>query len=316
MFTLKARKVPISQMTSIIHGDERDAVSLGPYLLWVRQELLCHVRFLGSIFRGFMMNRFTRWVAVCVLLGTTSQITRADFLNATTRNWYLPSGVSEAATPAGGGVNNNNYIAGRINYFDDAGTDLGLQDFRNFFIFDLTSVTNPVTSAKLHLYNNGFVPSFPGYGFESPNPFETYKIFDVNTPLASLVAGTGGTTAYADIGTGTSYGTYNISNADRGQFVVINLNAAGLAAINANLGGKIAFGGAITTLSPVPEEEQFAFAVSHNPAGVNDGNTFLEVNAVPAPPAVILLCLGLLGFAGFRVRGFSRKEMLVDSAKP
>ncbi|MGL6076811.1 MAG: PEP-CTERM sorting domain-containing protein [Fimbriiglobus sp.] len=238
-------------------------------------------------------------IAVMAMAGSA----KADFLNATTRGWYDDTGLTEVNVNVGGVGGNNNYTAGRYCLIGDKGELLGHVAIRNFFVFDLSTVSVPVASARLHLWNRDFInepPDFVGHGFESPDAFETYTLFDVSTPLASLTGGSGGLAAYGDLGTGTVLGSYNVTNSDRGRFVVVDLNAAGIAAVNANLGGQLALGGALTTLNTIRDDDEFVFARTNNLAGVNDGNSFLETTAVPAPPALILLGLGALGMAGYR----------------
>jgi hypothetical protein len=80
--------------------------------------------------------------------------------------------------------------------------------------------------------------------------------------------------------------------------VDIQLNATGLAALNAHLGGTFAIGGELATLN---QEFIFGSTGTRNPA---DSNTQLSAmsraNPVPAPPGAILASIGAVGLIGFR----------------
>jgi hypothetical protein len=88
-------------------------------------------------------------------------------------------------------------------------------------------------------------PGFIIYG--SNDPSETYTLFDVATPLGTLTGGTGGASAFNDLGSGTSYGSF-VATPALGAFADVTLNSAGLAFLNASA-GQVALGGAIPTLA-------------------------------------------------------------------
>ena len=127
-------------------------------------------------------------------------------------------------------------------------------DARNFFVFDMTFLPAPITSATLSLD----LP--PVTGFFTGDASETYKIFDVSTPLIELIDGYGGYfDAHTDLGTGTEYGSHEFLVTQSDTQINISLNSAAIADMNAAIGlGMIGFGGAITTLDQFPNDE-FAF---------------------------------------------------------
>ena len=125
----------------------------------------------------------------------------------------------------------------------------GIAELRDYFVFDLSTVTGTVTSAFLRL--STAPPAFIRYG--SSDPSETYTLFDVSTALAALTGGTGGVPAFNDLGGGTSYGNF-VATSAIGETVDIPLNAAGIAFL-AGSSGQVALGGAITTLSMGPTTE-------------------------------------------------------------
>jgi hypothetical protein len=139
---------------------------------------------------------------------------------------------------------NKNYIAGK------SGTTL----FNDYFVFNLSGVTQTITGAQLRL-------SEASNGYNSPDPTETYSLFDVSTSIAALEAtGSGQTAIFNDLGTGTTFGSRDISATDRNTVVTIGLNAAAIAALNATRGGQFALGGAVTTISGTSTQDVFGFS--------------------------------------------------------
>ncbi len=149
-------------------------------------------------------------------------------IQATSRGWYNghtgagSPGTAYANSYAVGGWSGANYIV-----------------FRNFFVFDLPDGQTDFTSAWLQLYNESYT---------SQNSFEGYSLYDVSTPSSNILAGTGGIGVYNDLGTGTSYGNYNVTAATAGQWINIPLNTNFINSANASNGGLLALGGAMTTL--------------------------------------------------------------------
>jgi hypothetical protein len=172
------------------------------------------------------------------------------------------------------------------------------EEYRSFFVFDLTSVSDTITSATLNLYNPGAEPCCLGY--VSPDPTETFTLKDVSTPLGALVATGTDVGIFNDLGTGTTFGEYTASAADNGTTISVALNAAGIDALNAAAGGSIAFGGVLTTLGGAASEYLFGFSTA---TFVEDDVRRLTLTVVPEPvpePASLLL-LGL-GITALAVR--------------
>jgi large repetitive protein len=191
-----------------------------------------------------------------IALSASTAIAATTTLNTTDSGWYDNTGFHNPS--------NQNYFTG-----DNSGSEL-----RSFFTFDLSSIAPTVTSATLRLYNQA------GVGYVSPNASETFNLFDVTTPIASLTAGTGGVGAFADLGMGISYGTRVVSAADNGTTIEFTLNAAAIAAINAAAGSSFALGGALSTLDGVANTEA-VFRFSQNPPFIRE----LVLNNSPTRPA-------------------------------
>ena len=141
---------------------------------------------------------------------------------------------------------NENYIVGRCPSCAPAG------DYRNFFAFDLSSVTHKIQRAKLRIYN-------PPAGYNSPDASETWTVYNVWTPIASLLDGSAGLAAYNDLGSGSSYGSVTVTSASNDSYVEVNLNESGISQINGSVGGTLALGGALTTLVGPAQQSMFAW---------------------------------------------------------
>jgi len=156
-------------------------------------------------------------------------------LDATNTGWYDQTGFSENA---------GNYIAGVCGSSDACvGDNL---DANDYFVFDLSDVSGAITSAELSIGN-------PTSGYISPNPSETFNVWDVSTPISTLIASnTGQVGIYNDLGSGNLYGSTSVSLADDGNQVLVNLGAQALADIQAAEGNSFAVGGEVDPAG-VPE---------------------------------------------------------------
>ncbi len=170
---------------------------------------------------------------------------------------------------------------------------------RSFFVFDLTSLTDPrpVASASLVL-DTGTVSSGAFGGI-------TYTLFEVSNPIPTLVAGGSGLTAiYDDLGSGVPYSAATeiepgTSNTDKS----IPLLPAGVAAVEAAQGGMLAIGGGPTGLSG-----NFAFSGT-DVSGARLVIEFEDPALVPVlSPAAVTMLASLLAGAGFAtLRGHQRQ---------
>ncbi len=142
---------------------------------------------------------------------------------------------------------------------------------------------------------NGASPPNTEDGYISRDPFETYALYHVATDIGILTSGAGGVGAYDDLAAGTFYGSIDVSAADNGAFVEVELNAAAIAALNST-GGKFAFGGNITTIGHPIDVQESVFWYSHQSPDVQ------LVVKVPAPGAMALLGLGAVGVRRSRRR--------------
>jgi hypothetical protein len=161
--------------------------------------------------------------------------------------------------------------------------------FRNFFVFDLSSITDTVTDATLRLYNPSDVDSNPDNdGYDSVDASETYSVYDVTSAIASLVGGSAGAGGFADLGSGTLLGSIDVTAASNGTFVDVALNASALAYLNSKLGEQVAFGGALTTLDGDPSTRETVFRFTTD-ASLTNTQLLLQTTLVPVPATVSLL---------------------------
>lgn len=212
-------------------------------------------------------------LALLLLLSTGAQ---ADplVINSTSQGWYMDNGQHN------GGSSTNNYFVGAA-----SGTV-----FRNYFVFDLTFVGG-VTSAQLRLHRPGNVDL-------DTDPSETYVLYAVQDP--SALGTLTGTDIFQDLGSGTVYATITLPTpvSFDSEFVIIDLNAEALAAIQSAQGtGLFAIGGAITTLrmppSPIGSEGLFGMSQGFSAQLITNGQAL----PTPEPATMILLATGLAGVA-------------------
>jgi Ca2+-binding RTX toxin-like protein len=177
-------------------------------------------------------------------------------LNAADTGWYDVTGYHDPG--------NTNYFVG----------DLSLLH-RNWFTFNLPTLTAPIISAQLKVNT---------YDYNSPQPNETYQLRDVTTAVPTLTAGGSGLTGiYADLGDGAIYGSRDYSNGDDNLIRTIDLNGAAISALTAKSGQAFALGGLLTTLDTIDNTE-YVFGFS-NPV---PGDVQLILNTGTALPVVTL----------------------------
>lgn len=222
---------------------------------------------------GFMMVEASQ-AAV-----TTMQI------SATDRGFYSSGGNHNPSSVF--------YTTGRVTSAID-GTPGSIIEERSFFIFDIPDLMGAaVLGATLILRQGSSTSDLGG---------ETFALFDVTTDLAALLAGTGGTAAFDDLGTGAVLGSADIAAPGGFGFgtVGIDLNAAGLGLIAS--GQTLVLGGAVTSLAGVGEEFLFGGTGSLGLARLD--LTLADPAAIPGPGALSLLlpALGALTLLARRRR--------------
>ncbi len=190
---------------------------------------------------------------LCVgfLLSSVAIGTGSQSLDAVDRGWYNQDGFHDTENP--------NYIVGDSRRFFCGECDIS--EARNFLVFDLSEITEPITSAvlSLALYNP--------LGFYSGDPFETYEVHEVTTPADFVTLAINGDETFADLADGTLYASRDVTFDDIGTEVLLTLNQAAIDAMNAATDPLFVFGGSISTLNDFPDNETiFGFtAEGENP---------------------------------------------------
>lgn len=155
----------------------------------------------------------------------------ALYHDASDRGWYLQNGDHGAAS---------------MNYCAGPGCSGG-QDERAFAVFDLSGLgpsaaTQGISYARVQFLNtNG-----GGAGARS------FSVYGVTTPVSELVQshdpGRAGREIFDDLGSGPKYGTASLASMDVDP-VDVALNGEGQLAFTKRMGGQIAVGGALFSLT-------------------------------------------------------------------
>jgi len=213
-------------------------------------------------------------LAASPALGTTFTFSTSDSPfdpGVANQGWYPSFGANADV--------NDNYVVGT--------TLAGSQTFRNFFTFDLASLPGDFTVVSARLRLTRFQSS------SENEDFERIEFFDVSTDAATLNNNVGANAAiYADLGSGTSYGAFNVlgdrNSSSPSAVLQFPLNPAALADIESAAGGFFSMGGTLIS----DDGADFLFGGS-----TDEFVQELVVEAVPEPGSSGLLMLGLLGLA-------------------
>jgi hypothetical protein len=176
----------------------------------------------------------------------------------------------------------------------------------NWLIFDLVLLSpqflagQTVTSANLTFFGNN------SGNYESPDPSETYVLYDYTGDKLQLVLGTGGVAAFADLGSGASYGQTTVSGpaGPMGEISIDLLPAAlnDIMAAGANLDQRFVIGGALLSLSRPTTQNELLFSFSGLNGPLAAQLTLELASPVPLPGALPLFvsALGLAGVFSYR----------------
>jgi hypothetical protein len=226
------------------------------------------------------------WLAALGLLLAAAAGVKADTitLTATDSGWYDSTGFHDST--------NKNYISGSIG-----------NTYHNYFVFGPISIPagQSIVSAQLSLSN----PTTPNAGYSGPDGGLTYSNFDVSTAIATLEASqTGRTDIFNDLGSGVNFGNTQVGPGNNTSGVVlVNLDAAAIAALNAAAGSSFAIGGALSTTG----DSQYIFGFTGGNGGSGDVKQLILVTAplattVPEPSTLLLFGIATAGLTAYRSR--------------
>jgi hypothetical protein len=240
----------------------------------------------GCVSRVAIMKSksFCTIAGTLALVGVLCGSARADtfVLSAIAQGWILQTGTNNGTNAT------NNFFAGNCS---DCSI-IARGEFRNFFEFNVPVLNGPVVSASLVLFTGPNFGRFDVTGINlSQDP--TGLVYQV-TSLSSLT--------FANLGTGTVYGSRTYTAADEAMTLPIALDADALTAIGNggitfSVSGRVISGTTLPlTFGPTAPDE-FAF-------GGTEGAQVLSITTVPVPgpiagaglPSLILAVGGLLAW--------------------
>jgi hypothetical protein len=269
------------------------------------------------------LMRYATLACVIVLAGPL--MTRAEILSAVDSGFVTMAGGSAKGDGTLVAAATFNYSVGYEAHYSTGAlgmppgtTPLAPLDRNNYFVFDLSSLGAPITSATL-LLPAGMLESVDGV-----------EVFDVVAPIAPMAAlGDAGTlmaahgagpmafdspmdpavgvaaALYGNIegGAGTILGSLTITPADDSTVVTIPFTATGVGYLNAFLSGPVILGGSVPSIVTASGTPQQPFGLTA-PAlpGMGPSVPKLMVTILPEPSTIGLGIAGLaaLGFAVLR----------------
>lgn len=169
------------------------------------------------------------------------------------------------------------------NYFTGWTGAYPYREYRSFYIFDLSSVSQEIVAAE--------------FRFTRGSTFADYGVYDYTGDIAALPVerlpeDALGQAIFADLGSGVSYGAFSFNSPYYLDTTSGFLNAAGLVDLNAARGEEFAMGVAVHNLDEGGK-------LGGSSAGTDfKTELILTTVAIPVPPAIWLFgsALGLLGW--------------------
>ena len=164
----------------------------------------------------------------------TSEFTTAEsrfYGHAFNQGWWANNDATSNS--------NDNYIVGRC---------CGRINHRNFFTFDLSSLDRRVVFAQLRVHS----------AVVRGDAIERIGLFDVSIPAATVNFNTTiDLDIFADLGTGSSYGVFDIARDQDREILQLTLNRSAINDINDASGGFFSIGGRLLSLGDRREEFLF-----------------------------------------------------------
>lgn len=221
------------------------------------------------------------FIGLIALISATSA--SAVTLDATGRGVYIEDNIFGAVASGNGA--GDNYFTGLVPINPPF-------HGRNWFAYDLSSITGPVTAATFRV----FTGTIRLDSSDTPGEFQLHQV----ASPASDVGTTNGVAIFDDLADGPVYGNFTYGYSDADMTIDITLNASALADINAAIGGTFVMGGHVNNLD-------FGDTFAQSIFGPTDSNSVSQLiltapnhsTAVPEPATGLL---GLLAIGGMLVR--------------
>lgn len=183
--------------------------------------------------------------------------------------------------------------------------------FVSYWLFNLPTGTGPITSATFDLKPRAFF----GDGSSESVVFTEYLLSPTLLSTAYAPGNATGLSVYNALSSGATYGQLNVQPSDAlldcqiptcpsqtGDTLAFQLNATGLADINADLGGVFVIGASLSPSSSTPVDN--AVGVQFNFLSVAGPVSQLDLSTVPEPGSASLFAIA--GFATWVFRLLSR----------
>ena len=229
-------------------------------------------------------RRAARHVLTATCLAVALPLCHAGTVVLTTSQAQIQPGVDNQAwlrmSAANENSENDNYLTGTLSPGEI---------YRSFFAFDLGGLAGTVVGARIELRRYQQVGAL-NLGFWDV----TASAQDLVGTRQQMIADAG---IFNDLGSGTSYGSFDVLAGDGDDVLVFNLNAQALNDINARGGsGYFSIGAAVSG-------EGYLFAASNDEPGASGGQlnsaqrlvlTFADSTGVPEPSSLALAAFGLV----------------------
>lgn len=175
--------------------------------------------------------------------------------------------------------------------------------YNAFFMFDLSSVVDPVTSATLELELEQYY--WPG---QTAVEVDVYEVLTpASTVTADHVYGIEGIAIHEDLQDGLVFGSATVMGSDVGSIVSFTLNSSAIDHINSMLGGQVVFGLHTDTTGDIYDHIRWSEGgdVRHHQLEL-----LTTPNAVPEPASIAIFGLGAIGL-GIAARRRQQKAKAV-----
>jgi len=238
--------------------------------------------------------KYLPWIfaplAATFLFSATTSASAALVTIDTSLNEFRPGLENQGWWPPTIGYSNNTDSDSHFVGWSTPGySDTEVRSFFSFYLDPALLNSSTITGAS-------FIIRMGESGGDGPQ--ETLGLFDVTSPLATVMHNVSSNySVWTDLGTGVSYGTYTYpTGGNPDANLVIPLDGAALAAMNAGIGSYFTMGAAITS------GDGFIFRQTPGSLGVQA--LALEITPVPEPStlALLVLALGMLAFWHAKVR--------------